>query len=154
MRPREAKKQHRSARRLVVIVLGLTFAAAALLWRAGALPKTVRAQSDVALEPFADVPAEQIDAAALQPVNPPDFDRLQGVRNRPRRQPPPLLSEHDVEVGLNGRLQRMHERQAAREAREAQGQSAGVRADVATIPDREDPPRAPEPPPPPESLEE
>jgi len=84
--------------------------------------------------------------------------QAEAPRAFPSRPPPRLLSEQEVESGLDLRLDRMEGRQAAREAREiaeqaeaVHGSGVGAAADQAV-----DivPPRAPDPPPPAESLEE
>jgi hypothetical protein len=124
-------------------------------WCGSATPTVARAQDAVGSD--ADDPAvinSDLDTAAIERALPLDLDRLPGTRNRPRRQPPPLLTEGDVEVGLAARLERMQDKLAARNLRKADRRRTLAEDEVGPPPFDQDPPRQPPPPPAPDSLEQ
>ena len=90
----------------------------------------------------ADAPAEFTTAPEAEfggrPFDDAHLDRLPGVRNRARPQPPRPLSEADVDEGLEARLDRMRERQAMHEERKGKQERDVPLYD-------HDPPREPQP---------
>jgi hypothetical protein len=140
--------------RLVILGVAVSLVAAlSVMWRSGERQGTALAQQDADVATFDDAPVNQVDTAAMKPLPPPDPAGFPGIRHQPRPQPPPILTESEVEAGVAVRLQRMHDKQAARDVAKRQTRR-GFGATVADEPpfDRE-PPREPEPPPPPEALE-
>ena len=56
--------------------------------------------------------------------------------SRPTRPPPPLLSEREVQAGLNARLERMQARQAAHLARKSQDPRSRMLLSLDRVPPR------------------
>lgn len=133
----------------VTLVLG---SVVALIAGVAVLPRIASSERDGVPGDLDGALVDRIVGTTLQLLDPPDLDAVPGTRNRARRQPPPLLSEAEVEAGLGVRLQRMHEKQAARILRRSRPQR-GLRADGSDEPSfDQDPPRQPEQPPLPPSL--
>ncbi len=148
------------ATRGVALMLAVVSAATVSFpWWARSLAPSAGAQTGDAAAVGLDVPDATVDepteavadagTVARAPIDP---EQLPGVHTWPRRQPPLLLTEAQVEAGLGDRLLHMQGKQVTRNLRKGTSRGVFGTDDGGSPPFDQDPPRQPLPPPASESL--